>query len=153
LHERIERIAAVAHRDRDVLAESEDALPVDPGGGAHFGAALDFHVAKLRAGERVKGPALGTVLAGRRGTVQDLALAAVEAAEVAARERDPEGAVGVDVTAARPVAGERDFVVLGERGEGGIPAGRDARDAAWVACHGAPHGAVERAYGDRVQVD
>src|SRR5262245_34300383 len=32
LHERIERIAAIAHRDRHVLAEAEDALPVDPGG-------------------------------------------------------------------------------------------------------------------------
>src|ERR1041385_8220131 len=153
LYERIDRVAAVAHRDRDVLAEAEDALPVDPGRGAHFGAALEFHVAKLRAGERVEGPALGAMPAGRGGAVQHLALAAVEAAEVAARERDPEGAVGVDVAAARPVAGERDFVVLGERGEGRVRAGRDARDAARVARDGAPHAAVERAHGDRVEVD
>src|ERR1044071_7650988 len=63
LHQRVDRIAAVAHRDRHVLAEAEDALPVDPGRGADFGAAFDFHIAKLRPRKRVKGPALGTMLA------------------------------------------------------------------------------------------
>src|SRR5204862_7738842 len=101
LHERVERIAAIAHRDRDVLAEAEDALPIDPGRRAHFGAAVEFHVAMLRSGQRVEGPALGAMLARRGGTVQHFAFAAIEAPEMAARERDPEGAVGVDVAAAR----------------------------------------------------
>ena len=101
----------------------------------------------------MEGPALGAMLAGRGGTVQHLAFAAVEAAEVAARERDPEDAVGVDVAAARAVARERDFVVFGERGEGRVRAGRDADDAARIAHHRAPYRAVERADRDREHVD
>src|SRR5437879_465672 len=103
--ERVDRVAQVAHRDRHVPAEAQDAEPVHPDVVARLGAAGRAHVAQLRPGERVERPALGAMLSCRLRPVQHPALAAVERAEMAARARHPVHAVGGAVAAARP---ERD---------------------------------------------
>ncbi len=75
---------------------------------------------------------------------------AVEHAHVAARERDPDAALLVDVAAARAEARQRDVVLLGERLVRVL--GRvDANDRARVAAQGAPHRAVGRARHHRIE--
>src|SRR5262249_11264490 len=93
---------------RCVLAEPADVVPVDPGVVARLDAVLVFD-ARLegRAGHAMQLPAFRTVIAGRLGAVEHLALAAVELAEMAARERGPEHAVAVDVAAAAAIARQR----------------------------------------------
>ena len=83
------------------------------------------------------------MLAGRiRPVERTFTLAPVKTAEMAARQRHPEHAVGIDVAAARPEAGSRHLIELGERGMGRIVARCDARRAAGIAQHAPPNCAV-----------
>src|SRR5207237_3819061 len=108
LDQREQRIVEVAGGDRHVLAEAKGVELVDPGVIARLDAARVGDVLELRSWERVKSPAFGAVLArGLRTVERALALAAVEAREMSARERGPEHALAIDVAAARPVARQR----------------------------------------------
>src|SRR4029077_18520075 len=81
---------------------------------AGFGAVLTDAL-EARTGILVERPTLRTVVAGRLGAVErGLALAAVEAADVAARERHPHDALAVDVAAARAEARHRHVEHLGQ---------------------------------------
>src|SRR5436189_36584 len=74
-------------------------------------AAVVGDAAELRSRQRIERPALGAVLAGCGRAVEwALALAAVEGAEMSARERGPYDALAVDVAAARRIARQRHFV-------------------------------------------
>src|SRR5262249_36817749 len=128
--------------------------PVDPGVVARLDAAVVGHVLELRPWKAVERPALGAVLASGVWPVERaFALAAVEAAEVPARERGPEHAVAADIAAARPVAREGRLVDLGDRGVRRVRARRDANDVPGVAHRGPPHRAVERIDVDAVHRD
>src|SRR4029453_3235097 len=119
---------------------------------AGLGAALVFHVLELRSGEFVERPALGAVLAGGGRPVEHFAFAALELAEVSARQRRPEHAVAVDITAAGPVAGERRLVGLRERGLRRIRPGGNPYHAAGITELGSPYRAVDRVHGHAVEV-
>src|SRR5262249_59164465 len=92
---------------RHVRSQAERVGLIDPGVIASLSAAVGLDVLELRSGELVERPAFGAVLAGRGRSVEPLALAAIELAEMAARQRRPENAVAADVAAARPVARKR----------------------------------------------
>ena len=86
--------------------------------------------------------------------VEDLALAAVEARHVAARQRHPHHVVGVDVHAARAVSRRREFVDFRKRRRGRLALGRiEPHDVAGEAERGAPHRAVDRARRHPVERD
>src|ERR1700730_10851010 len=146
--ERHQRLVAVAGGHRNVVAKAGRVLLVDPGVVARLGAAALGDVLELRTWERRERPALGTQLAfgGLRAVEWALALAAVERAEMAARQRHVGDAVAVDVEAAGAEARERrliDFRQLGLRIE--------PQDVARIAEHGAPHGAIRRIDADAVE--
>src|SRR3954452_1767808 len=84
---------------RDVFAKSGCVVLVDPSVIARLGAVLADAV-EARAGILIDGPALGAMIAGgSRPIERALALAAIEAAEVTARQRRPDHAALVDVAA------------------------------------------------------
>ena len=100
----------------------------------------------------VERPALGAVIAGGlRSVERRLALAAIEAADVAAAERHPHHALPVDVGAARAEAGHRHVVDLGQRRRRRVGARRQAHDRAGHAQRRAPDRAVDRARHHRVE--
>ena len=120
---------------------------VDPAVVARFSAVL---ADALEAGTRIliERPALRTVVAGRlRAVERGLALAAVEAADVAARERHPHDALAVDVAAARAEARHRDVEHLGQ-----LRVGIVTHHAAASRKHpdGIPDRAIGRIRHDRV---
>src|SRR5436189_6114468 len=88
---------------------------------------------------------------GVRPVERAFALPAVEAAEVAARERSPEDAVAVDVAAARPITGKRRLVDLGKGGTRGIGPGIHAHDIAREGARGAPDASVHWVHRDGIQ--
>src|SRR5207248_3014958 len=91
----------VARIDRHVGAQAEHAELIDPGVIAGFGAPRRGHALELRQGLRIKRPAFGTVLTRcRRSIERSLALPAVEARQMSARERRPVDAAAVHVSAA-----------------------------------------------------
>src|SRR6185436_18342013 len=80
----------VAHGDRHIPTETEGVVPVDPDVVARLGAAVVGDALELWSWEGVERPAFGAVRAGGGvRSVERLALAAVEAAEMAARKRGP----------------------------------------------------------------
>src|SRR5262249_59373882 len=92
----------------------------------------------------VERPALRALIAGRLGSVERaLALAAVEAADVAARERHPHDALAVDVAAARTEARQRHVVDFRERGLRRIGAGIGPHDRAGARAQPGPGPAVD----------
>src|SRR5207247_1127942 len=96
--ERDKAVVEVGGGDRNVLAETQRVVLVDPGVITGLGAGL--LALEARAGIAVEGKALGTVIAGRIGSVERaFALAAVEADQAAVRGRTPHDAVLVDITA------------------------------------------------------
>ena len=100
---------------------------------------------KARAGILIKRPALGAMIAGRlRPVERSFALAPIEAAEMAARERRPDDALLVDVGAADAEARQRNVVDLRERRLRGIRPRNDAHDRARESPHGTPDRAVGR---------
>src|SRR3981189_2891993 len=93
---------------RHVLAEAERVVLVDPTVVARLGAVFADAV-EARPRILVERPALRAMIAGRLWSVErTLALAPVEAADVAARERNPHHALAVDIAAARAEAWHRD---------------------------------------------
>src|SRR5256885_17267850 len=90
------RSVGVAGGDGHVPPQTERVELIDPGVVARLGAAGLGHVLQLRAGERIQRPALGAVRARRRRSVERaLALAAIEAGHVAARQRRPHDALAI----------------------------------------------------------
>src|SRR5262249_53816400 len=86
------------------------------------------------------------MLPGRvRAVKRTLAFAPVETAEMTARQRYPEHAVGIDIAAARPEAGRWHLIELGECGVGRIVARRNQNGPAGIAQHAAPHCSVSGA--------
>src|SRR5262249_59479753 len=79
------------------------------------------------------------------------ALAAVEAADVAARERHPDDALAVDVAAARTEAGQRDVVDFRKRGLRRVGAGIEPYDRAGARAQRTPDRAVDRVRHHRVE--
>src|SRR3954467_9087649 len=97
----VQRVRIVAGGHRNVFAETERVVLIDERVIARFRAAGVRYGFELRAGQRIKRPTFRAVLAGRgRSVERALALAAVEAAHVAARKRRPDDALAVDVDAA-----------------------------------------------------
>src|SRR6266566_1745939 len=103
--QRDQAVVEITGRHRHVLAEAERVVLVDPRVVARLGAVLADPL-EARARVLIEGPALGAVIAGGLRTVErPLALAAVEAADVAAPHRRPHDALLVDVGAADPEVG------------------------------------------------
>src|SRR5579871_6611654 len=120
VNERHQRLVGVAGGQRNIVAKAERVLLIDPGVVARLGAAGFGDVLELRTRIRRQRPAFRTQLArsGVRPVEWALALAAVERAEVTARQRHISDAVAVDVETARSPARERwlvDFRQLGLR--------------------------------------
>src|SRR6266446_4018089 len=148
IDERHQGLVGVAGRQRHVVAKAERVLLVDPGVVAGFSAAAFCDIAELRAWERRQRPAFRTHLAfsGLRAVEWAFALAAVEGAEVTARQRHIGDAVAVDIITAGAEARERrlvDFRQLGLRIE--------PQHIARLAEHSAPDGAVRRVHADAVE--
>src|SRR4029078_3636455 len=90
-------------------------------------------------------PAFGTVIARRlRSIERRLALAPIEAADVAAGQPHPHPALAVDVAAASAKAGQRHGVDLGQRGLRRIRSGHKTNNGARIAERGSPNRAVHR---------
>src|SRR4029077_12507574 len=139
--------------NRHIGAEAEYVVLVDPKiirrlGGT--GIALE-----ARAGERIKRKALRTFVAElRSGPVErTLALAPVEAADVAGVERDPHHTVAVDIHAANAEARRRHLVDFGKRRIGRIRSRREANNVARMAEVRAPDRAVGRRIGNAVHAE
>ena len=92
VHQREQRVVFVAGGNGNVLAEPERVVLVDPSVIGCLGAAWIGHARELRSRQRIERPAFGTMLAGRGRAVQDLALRAVEAGKMTARQRRPDDA-------------------------------------------------------------
>src|SRR5262249_35501059 len=154
--QRDQSIVEVARRHRHVLAEAERVVLVYPAVVARLRAVLT-EALEARARVLIDGPALGAVIARRlRPVGRAFALAAVEAAEVAAAERSPHHALLVDVGAANAEVRLRDEVDLAERGGWRVRAGGDADDRTAAAGRGGRQGrtpdrAVDGARHDRVE--
>src|SRR6266536_2205193 len=86
IHQRQQRVIHVAGGDRHVLTQTERVELIDPGVIARLDAAGFLDVSKLRAWEGIKRPALRTMVAGCRLSVDDLALTAGEAREKSTRQ-------------------------------------------------------------------
>src|SRR5262249_9952888 len=115
VHEHVQRIRIVTGGDRNILAQPERVVLIDPGvvarlGTAGFGRA---DIGELRPGQRIERPALRAVRSCCSRAIEHLALAPVEGAHVAAGERHPDDAVAIDVHAARRVARHRRLVDFG----------------------------------------
>jgi len=74
------------------LPKPERVVLVDPSVIGCLGAAWIGHARELRSRQRIERPAFGTMLARRGRAVQDLALTAVEAGKMTARQRRPDDA-------------------------------------------------------------
>src|SRR5215831_12792975 len=126
--QRVQRVRLVAGRDRHIGAQSQDVVLVNPD---VIGVLLGAGIA-LKAGpwDCIEGKALGTFPAFLgAGTIErPPALAAVEARDMTAVERDPHDAIAVDVHAADAVAWQRDLVELGQRRVGRVRTKREPDD-------------------------
>ena len=107
---------------------------------------------QLRAGRLIERPAFAALAAvDLRRAVQVLALAHVEAGEMAARgERRPDDAVAVDVHAARIEAGLRHLEDLRLAGRRRVVAALQPDQEAGVLLADAPHRVVDRTRNHRV---
>src|SRR3954451_18787148 len=115
LVQRHEAVHQVGGRHRNVVAEPEGVVLVDPRVVARLGAVL-ADALEAWAGILVERPALRAVVAGRlRAVERALAQTAIEHAHVPARERHPDAALLVDVAAAWAEARQRHVVLLGPR--------------------------------------
>src|SRR6478735_5259077 len=102
--DRHQPIHEVGGRHRDVFTEAERVVLVNPAVVARLGTVFaDAFEARPRI--LVERPALRAMIAGRlRSIERTFALAAVEAADVAACERHPHHALAVDIASARAEA-------------------------------------------------
>src|SRR6266446_1878136 len=114
--QRHEAVAEIGGGHRYVLAKSEGVVLVDPGVITRLGAVLT-DTFEARAGILIDRPALRAMIAGGvRSIERAFALAAVEAAEVATRQRRPDHAVLVDVAAADSERRRRNIEQLRQSG-------------------------------------
>src|SRR6185436_7359713 len=128
-------VVEVAGRHRHVLAEAERVVLVDPGVVARLGAVL-ADALEARSGILIEAPAFGTVITGGLRTVErSLALAPVEAADVARAHRGPHDALLVDVGPANAEVRLRYVVDLGQRGRRRIGTRHDPHDRRGAAEH------------------
>src|SRR5262249_16717337 len=113
--ERHDAVLKVRGRHRHVLAEAERIVLVDPAVIAGL-CAIRADAFEAGAGILIEGPAFGAVIAGCfRSIERALALAAIEAADVTARQRYPDYALAVDIAAARAEARHRHVVDFRQR--------------------------------------
>src|SRR5262249_43616480 len=108
----------------------------------------------FEAGPRilVERPALRAMIARRLGSVErTFALAAVEAADVAARERHPDDAPAGGVAPARAEAREPGVVDFRKRGLRRVGAGIEPHDRTRARAQRAPDRAVDRVRHHRVE--
>src|SRR5262249_1276257 len=147
----VQRIREIAGADRDVPAQAEDVVLVDPRVVRALGGALA--AGERWPGNRIERPTLGTQVSFRRAwPIQwPLALAAIEARDVSARQRDPGSPLSIDVEPPHSISRRRNLVDFGERGLGGIRSELHANDPARVTDVRSPDGAIERAVGDAVE--
>ena len=138
-------VIEVRGRDRRVVAQPRYVVLVDPGIVARLGGILADAV-EARARILVERPAFAAVVAGRGRTVEDLALAPVEHAHMAAGERYPHPALAVDVGAARAEAWHRDVVLFRQCRLRRVGAGVEPHDRAGAGAQRAPDRAVGRAH-------
>src|SRR5262249_59071217 len=101
-----EAVIEVACRYRDVIAEPERVVLINPCIVARL-RAVRADTVEARAWILVERPALRAVIAGCGRSVENLALRAVERAQMAARHRHPHDTLAVDVGAANAVARHR----------------------------------------------
>src|SRR5712691_34331 len=108
-----------------------------------------------RAGNRIERPAFGTQVSFRRSRPIEgsLALAAIEAGDVSARQRHPRPSLAVDVEPAHSVSGRRDLVDLGQGRLRRIRSELHANDPTRVADVRPPDGTVGRTVGDTVETE
>src|SRR6266568_2193215 len=140
----VERIRLVAGGDRHVRAKAEDVVLVDPRViGILGGAGITL---EARPWNRMEAPALGTFVAElrARSIERPLALATVEARDVAAVERRPDDAIAIDVHSADSESGERNLVDFRQRGLGRVRSWSQAKDVARMGEVRSPEAAVER---------
>src|SRR5262249_7337342 len=151
--ERVERIGVVARPDRGVRPESQRVVLIDPGVVRSLGGAVPSR--ERGAGNRIEGPALRAAIAivGARAIERALALLAIEARDVAARERHPCHALSVNVEAAHAEAGRRTPVHFSQRRLARVRAELDADDPARMADVRSPDRAVGRTRRDSVEAE
>src|SRR5580704_17603141 len=157
--QRQEPFGAVAGGDRHIGAETQRVELIDPGVIARLGAAGARVILQFRSGERVERPALGALPADRLRPVQRaLTFLAVEAGEMAARQRHPHDALLVDVHTARRIAMHlrlrvvpRWLVEFGQRGFRRVGARDQVNNAARKAERRPPDRPVGRADRDAVE--
>src|SRR5580704_13446945 len=139
-------VVEIAGRDRHVVAEAERVVLVDPGVIARLRRVI-ADAGKARPRIFVERPAFRALIAGcGRAVERPFAFAPVEAAEMAAGERHPDNAFGVDVAAARAEAGQRYIVDFRKRRLRRIGAGIEPYHRAGIVADRAPHCAVNRAW-------
>src|SRR3954466_14953146 len=114
------RLAAIGHGQRHILAEPEGVEAVDPDVVRVIRTALVIDPLKLRAGEPVESPTVVALLAGygRCSGQRRRALRTVEARQMTARQCGPDHALGVEIDAARPPCSRRRLEQLGKSGVG-----------------------------------
>src|SRR5687767_15864446 len=118
---------------------------IDPGIVARLGAVLSK---ALESGARilVECPALGAMIAGRlRSVKRAFALTPIETAQMPARQRYPDYALAVDVSAANAEARHRHSVDFGERRFRRKSTGHNAHDRAGIGPPRSPNRAIDRA--------
>src|SRR6266853_636731 len=145
-----ETVFKVCGGNRHVLAEPRRVVLVHPRVVARFSAVL-ADALEARARILIERPAFRTVVAGRGRPIENLALAAVEGAHVAARKRYPHHALAVDVAAARTEARHRYVVDFGERSFGRVGARIEPHDRAGARPQRAPDRAVGRTHRHGVE--
>src|SRR5437879_9102157 len=134
-----QRVVLIAGGEGNIVAQPERVVLVGPCIVGRFPTAVLGDPIELRSRQWIKRPALGTVLAGRGWAVQGaFALAAVEAAEMAARERGPHDALAVDVSATGRESRQRYIIYFRKCGWGWARAWIDPDDGAGVCAQGAP---------------
>src|SRR3954451_2535098 len=88
-----------------------------------------------------------------RRSIQDLALTAIEARQVPARQSGPVDAVQVHITTARSISWQRRLIYLCQCGVRRVGARDDPHDVTGIADRGAPHGTVGGTDCNGIRVD
>src|SRR5262249_39978865 len=147
----VQRIRKIAGADRNVLTQAENVVLIDPRVVRALGGALS--ASEGWPGNRIERPALGAQVPfrGTRSIERPLALAAIEAGDVSARQGDPCSPLSIDVEPAHSISRRRDFVDFGERGLGWIRSELHANDPTRVTDVRSPDRAIERTVGDAVE--
>ena len=153
VHQRQHSLGQIAGRKRHVLADTQHVEPIDEVIVRRVGAAVLHRSLVIRTRERIERPAFRAVLPSRGGRAVEraLALAAVEAGVMSAREHRPDDALAVDVHAARRETLHRrlrvvprHLVVLGQRSLGRVRSRGETNQRARHSQDRSPDRAVRR---------